>query len=106
MTSRVSCRSGKRSTPPAEEAVKIMEHRRAGIAGVPACPRRKETIELHQRPKLCAAFPIRVALDAGRRGRLRSQHDDAPLFSRLLLPVVSWPLLDVYRPERYLVSSV
>src|SRR5690349_12963081 len=56
-----------------------MEHRRPGTAGVPPArvPRSPD------RDLVIDASHL-VIVDAGRRGRLRSQEDDALLFSQLL----------------------
>jgi len=52
-----------------------------GTAGVPACPRPTYPGLLPQRT---VAQLIRVARDAGRRGRLRSQDRGLGLFSQAL----------------------
>ena len=60
----------KNKIPLTTEAVKSIRNDRAGTAGVPACPCRKEPTPFYR-----VMQRLLVELDTGRRGRLRSQHD-------------------------------
>ena len=61
----------------------------AWTAGIPACPRRKQPIELERCPER-QLFAISAALDGGRRGRLRSQHDRVLLIGQNGA-LIGWP---------------
>jgi hypothetical protein len=64
------------------ETAKINEHLRAGIAGVLACRVESNQFVIHILGY--AAFPIRLSVNAGRLGRLRSQDEDVHLFLQVL----------------------